>query len=59
MSRNLLLALNAEHKQRTGHDALEFVPDHFCEVCAYLRAEKEALDALAERMRKLRRRTRE
>lgn len=44
MSTNLMLALAAEHKQRTGHDVWAQGPlaiePSFCDVCLHLHAEK-------------------
>ena len=48
MSSNIFFAVHAEHKQRTGHDV--FKRSRFstlpieCDVCLYLKAEKQALD---------------
>lgn len=49
---NLLLAIHAEHKQRTGHDVFNEPPLSTkaicCDVCLYLKAEKQALDKAAK-----------
>lgn len=49
MTTNLLLALHAEHKQRTGHDCTKPSPHQqlhsiFCDVCLYLRVEFKAIE---------------
>lgn len=49
MSRNLLLAVHAEHRQRTGHDVFTFDVLQ-CDVCAYLNAAKESLAVQAAKL---------
>ena len=50
---NLLLAIHAEHNQRTGHDifkqdSLSTLAMH-CDVCLYMQAEKRDIDEAEKR----------
>jgi len=53
MSINLLLAIHAEHKARTGHDVFTEPPLSIrainCDVCAAIKAEKREMEEAEKR----------